>query len=609
MLDQLKAAGMQILAPATNTELIDLLIDGESTPSDLPEGTLVCHILPHYRGNAGFFHLFCESSECLLLKSCYGDGVRYLKAAMPLSESILIELSKAALQAEGIAKSPLSLWAAVTPDGAIYIAKATAINIDHILNIDPQIPRPLMAAEYDYNGSAAVDSLMSRSLFNTVLPECLSFMGAALLKQYPDILHPYFLAFEAKVQSPSQQVLSGRAYMNISGVLSAMKEAKTDRKAFAASFMPWQKIFDKDKPVTPELFSIEFIPMEEVLGFVDTLKQQIESAGGYSFLEENYTEPVIHLTMLQMMLYFIFQEQWLYLARLTGCDKADILRWIYKTRANSPFFTGASLDLPLFFDPVLESHKVSIKPAGKPLSTDELIASLPAFTRLRNKKKILSMLAAAQQVLDTRDTVTALAGEYHKKSRGFIMENASYLKDKGRVESLDEVFMVDKKELRRLVHDTYYAGLRQILEYRQSYQSRIAAQPMPYEMYVGDIRHVPRIIEEQLAKFEAQLFYPCSTYNATELEGEAKAYNGDMTGQICCARAFSLPMLAKIGRPAALITDIAPIFSYVTEFALLYDIPLYSGIRYSELLLAGKQVKLTTETVALVGESDPYALI
>ena len=551
------------------------------------EDGAVIRALPHYQGNRGFFHVFSGTGEVLLLKSCYEDFLRTVARGAEINEDAFGELSRLLQKAESLLKSPHEIWL-LHIKGENYIVDL--FPIENIPQEGPniKIPRPLTAQEYAQSAEGYDDdkTLYSRSFFHTILPDTLSHNMGAFMSKFPDMLASFFLLFDAKVGSPSLKIIDGKAYVNFSAIQKGFKETRIDVTALAQQYMPWQKLFEDGKKAKPSLFLAFHISDEELTDYINETIVGLSSKGEYSFFEADYFAPTANLAMASLMLIFIFQEEWLYFAKLAKLSNQEALKIIYRSREGSVFVKGGTFNLPHDFDPATENCEVTLVPSATPMPVEKMFEGLPFTTKLFNKKKLSALLKRLHLLLDSRDKLLTAAGEYHKKIYTILKKHSEFIKNKKRFCDPADVFLFDMEDVRRLVNDTYYTNFEPMREYRSSLSHRTKAQIMPYEIYEADIPFAGLITEDQMFKELAKKEYTCKSINGKDISGEV--------GEgIFCARIFPLAKLAEFKKPEALITDIAPALSYVTEYALMHDIPLYYGIRHCELLLKGKKVSLS----------------
>lgn len=547
---------------------------------------------PYYAGNEGFFHIRGTSGEILLLKSCYDDFVRVLKKGIKLTQNELAEVSRKLLQIEECTGFCEVYFVMDNMTFQVIYARRAAIEASEGEQVY-MIPRPLTAAEYaqGQDGYSAGDTLFSRSYFNHTAPYPVSYLMESLINRYKDLLNPYFLLFDAKVRSPSAKVINGRLFANITNMLGGLKETRFPAEDFAAQYMPWQKLFTANKQVKAKQFVALHVTDDEIREFMDEVGQQSKYEGAHAIFDADYFNPAINIVMGLMLADNFFNECVNFYSKITGKTKEAVLNDVYKTRQNSFFATGKEMCAPKHFDPACTPHDFQIKPCFKPLEKQAVLNNMSGFARWRKGKKILTLLERIHLILDFRDALYVAGAAFHKKVNNILTEHGAFIAAKKRFKKEEEVFNFDLEDIRRLVNDTYYANMQPVLSYRKSYSCRVKAQEMPYEIYETDIPYAGLIVEEQFEKLFDKKTFDCKSINGKMLEGVAD------NKSIMCGALFGLADIAKFDEVAAVITETAPLSSYLTEYCIVSDTPLYYGVRYTEHLLNGRLLSISPQKI------------
>ncbi len=597
-LEKLAKININVATPASENGS-EYIIDGEPQMFE-QSGALVCHVLPYYRGNSGFYHVFEGPGEAIVLKGVYGDATRVVKKGISLSEARLELLARTLAEADRALEGSFEYWLLIDGDES-YIAKATPCEVATGEKLDSSIPRPMTGSEYSDAMTGNHDTtLFSKSFFYNLFPETVSTFTKELAKSFPEILSPFFLAFDAKVGSPSVICSAQRLYVNISALLPGFNEAKINPALFAEDYMPWQNIFKNVKQAKPELFITSLMDPDEIDEFIATLEKDVLKKGNYAFFDNDYLAPLSSISMMGLLLNFLFQEQVAYIGYLTGFSRQESLEWIYKTRATSFFNEGKTLPLPEYFDPTYEQKEVTVPSGAAFRGKEEILGSISAFKRWRKGKKIMRVLTLSHVTLDARDRLLAASSTFHKAVRNAILHNGEYVTNKKRIKNASELFLFNLQDMRKLVNDTYYSGLAPVLEYRRSLAKRAMAQHMPYEIYEADIPYSGMISEEQVFKAMEADSVPCLSRGDRGGIYTVKSINDAQDGDAVLSRAMTLHNITLLKKPSAVITELAPAFSYITEYCILYDIPLYYGIRYSETVLSDKRIELHSDKLVFV---------
>jgi hypothetical protein len=420
-----------------------------------------------------------------------------------------------------------------------------------------------------------------------------------VLKRYPDVLSGFFLAFDAKMSSPAILNINRSIYTNISSLVGGFKEVRVDALQFASDFMPWQNGLFRSTKAKPDLFITSRMTPKEIGEFIDSIDSDISKNGNFAFFNADYFDPITKIALAGLLLTFLFQEQILCLRALTNLTNMELLEYIYKTRENSFFSNGLTVEMPEDFDPLTESNAVEINPINSSPLEFDLLYKLSRLKKLLSKEKIARVLILIYSTLDLRDKLLMSAVKFHKAVRGAMLNHAEYVKGRKKINRTDDLFLFDIEDIRRLVNDTYYSSLTPTIEYKRSYYFRSAAQIMPYEIYEADIKFSGLIAEETFFKRAEQKSFALKSIFPKDITGKA---DGNLDSEIVCRRAFSLSAISKLNSPQALITEVVPPLSYLNEYCFLKGVPLYYGIRNVEELLKGHTVRLTAGKIYL--ESD-----
>jgi hypothetical protein len=543
-------------------------------------------VYPHYRGNPGFYHILESDGEALLLKGVYGDSVRILKKGITLSQDefisvsrLLFEVKKALLPHTG---ENYMLRLAVC-DGEILVALAESYTWTPRLGPDPYIPRPLTAGEYEGpDNLSGGKTLYSRGFLRSLFPETASPYLQDLAKRFPDILAFYFLAFDIKIPSPSITVLGSRLYANISALLAGFEGARIDPAVFRAGFMPWQGELFKNAADKPKPFLQEKMTPAEITSLLDEISASVKNKGGYALFNDDFYEPLPRICFAAFFFNFLFSEELARLKRLTEFEETELLRAVFISRKSSFFIAGAELEIPEYFDPSFPALTAKFAP-GEAEAAVSLTSRLSPLKRFRRRKKIEEALASLHTALDGRDALLKIAGGYHKTIRKALLEHGGYVKTRKKIYDENQIFLFESSDIRRLVNDSFYSNIEPVLEYKENYMRRCAAQTAAYDIYGEDVKYFGLIAEKQTAKVLEGSNLSCRSYGVPEeIKGVASCLPTE--GEIYCANIASLASLSRLEAPKAVLCDLAAPFSYVTEYCVINKIPLYYAVRFPELL-------------------------
>ncbi|MDR2105406.1 MAG: hypothetical protein LBP51_06605 [Deferribacteraceae bacterium] len=581
--------------------LFDKLSEAGLTSSpDEKRGGKSLAVFPHYRNNPGFYHIFEGEGEAVILKGVYGDNIRIIKRGITLTVDefsilarFLFEVKKALLS---YMKGESYTVQIIIVDGAASVVKIEEYQFTPKTEIDPLIPRPLTVSEYDSLESSVGDkTLFSRGFMGALFPEAASPYLQGLVSRFPDILAVYFLAFDLKLPSPSIISLAGRIYANISALSARYKEAGMNLELFGASYLPRQKELFKQARSKPRLLLAKKMTSQEIAQLLEEIAASVDKRGGYEIFNEDFFEPAFRITFMAIFLNFLFLEGFAYLKALTILDDYELLQAVFLSRKDSSFFMGGkTLEIPEYFDPAAPPVLISFPPPLQ-IEPPSLFTKLTPLKLFTHKKKILQTLATLHTALNGRDALLSAASLFHKTVRNTLLEHGRYMKTRKKIIDEKSVFSFESDDIRRLANDSYYSNIEPVLEYKENYIYRCSAQAAVYDIYKEDIKYMGLIAEKQTDNTADSAKLPCSSLGAVqELKGQAGA-NG---AEIFCSRIPNLSSLSRLKAARAVVTDLAPLFSYVTEYCVINKIPLYYGVRFPELLYA-KHLTLNKEDIAI----------
>jgi hypothetical protein len=528
-----------------------------------------------------------------------------IKQGITIVEPALMSISRNLLKADDILGGYHEVWFFYAPQydmiNVVKVTPSDPLSLRHCVTppsrreaTDYKIPRPLTSQEYKAGQSGLPDkTLFSRAFMQQLFPETLSYMCASVFEKLPDALTTVFTHLDVKVTSPSQKLVNLRPYVNLAAVLSGFYETKQSKYAFTSQFMPWQKVFKDDRAAKPALFLSSRISTQDIAELMDETEKQIND-DNILISDSSYFAPLANIAMLGMTLQLIFAEQLAYFSAHVNLPPDETLRLIYKTRASSFFIKGETLDLPVFFDPTCEVQSITIAPNEKLLDKNVLFGHISGIFKGQKIKKGIHLLEKLHSLLDFRDRLLKISGLFHENTRDAILVHAEHLTKQEILLQIPEIFSFDLGEVQSMLTESFYSDVQAIFDYRESYRLRATAQIMPYEIYEVDIPFAGMISEEQIANAEAQTVFPCHSYNFTE------EISGTSGLDIACRNVFTLAMIPEMAGKKAFITGIAPDFSYITEYCLINDIPLFYGVRHCGIILDGKKVRLKKDSMELI---------
>jgi hypothetical protein len=553
-------------------------------------------VFPHYRGNPGFYHIHEGSGEAIILKGVFGDHIRIIKKGLTLTEDEFSRMARFLFEVKKVLAACAGenyMLGILSTEGECYVVKAEEYPFTPKLEVDPYIPRPLTAAEYDISENGGGKTLYSKGFLSAIFPEIASPYLLDIAKRFPDILACYFLPFNLKIPSPSVSAMASRLYTNISALSAGFIGAGISPAIFRRSYFPWQKDIFSEKLGKPKPFLLKKITPAEITSFLDDIRANVKNRSAHAIFNDDFYEPLTHISFIAFFLNFLFYEGFEYLKSLTELEETELLREIFLSRKSSFFITGEKLEIPEYFDPASPILNVEFSPV--PADEPSLFSKLSAFKRSLRKEKSSCALTMLHAALDGRDALLKICAEFHKMVRNTLLEHGRYIKNRKKINDENQVFLFESNDIRRLVNDSYYSNIEPTLEYKENYVRRCAAQAAVYEIYDEDLRYFGLIAEKQTAKAMESEKLSCLSIGA---EGVVNGTEDFSDGKIFCSKILSLASLARLKAPKALICDVAPFFSYTAEYCVIHKIPLYYGVRFPEIL-SRKELALNKEDITI----------
>lgn len=167
---------------------------------------------------------------------------------------------------------------------------------------------------------------------------------------------------------------------------------------------------------------------------------------------------------------------------------------------------------------------------------------------------------------------------------------------KGKLDKKEDIFFLDHDEIRRLNNDTLFGETKELIYFRKWRNKRYSTQLMPPEIYGYDLSDTAHIAEDMIIRHkETESF---SVYALNQINCKGKVVSdlnlNDYNDKIIAA--YNLPITKLMNYKNAkgmILENISPL-SYACEFAILNNIPLWTGIRFSSLFLKNIAVENNT---------------
>ncbi len=270
-----------------------------------------------------------------------------------------------------------------------------------------------------------------------------------------------------------------------------------------------------------------------------------------------------------------------------------VLNAVYKTRENSIFYKDDEMIMPDYLDFSSETASVLF---NMEKNTDKLkmyLKKLPFFTR---KSKLKKAVKNMHRLLDMRDELYLTAASFVVNTKKALLKAGELGAAKGKIDNINDIFLLDHDEIRRLYHDTLFGETKELVYFRKCRNKRYAAQLMPPEIYAYDLSDTAHIAEDMIIRYKNTKQFAVYGLNRINCEGkvETDLNLNDYTDKIIAAYNLPFTKLKNYKNAKGMILENVTPLSYACEFAVLNNIPLWTGIRFAPLFLKNIAVEKNT---------------
>lgn len=585
------------------SEIKDKLINaGLKFYTDEIDGAeLKCY--PHYNNNFGFFLVEVNDTKTILLKGMHSDNTRYIKGRPDIDNNQWAEISDTLAKAERLSGSYLEITLILT-DSECYIK-----DIKHIENIktlsekrDYQIPRPLASNEYSEPKNRIYDEeiILSSGFFGYMFPNVLSTFTSSIFEEIADILNPIFVSCNLKTSSPTVVNLYGRLYINMTGYEAMMKTIGLNKSLYRSMFSP--HLYMKMKKYKKAGIMKYYFPIQydEIYELVTDIKTNVENMSLNSFTEKSFLDYFVKMSVVYEYITIMLTE---YTSKLLTYfkDISQILNAVFKSRENSIFYSSDEYELPEFLDFSSDIVKVAFNVEKGDTNIKKHIKNVSIFKRGKVKK----IISKIHSLLDMRDELYLTTSEFIKKTREGLINTGKYAVNKGTISNVEDIFFMEYDEVRRVSSNSFYTDIKELINFRKWRNMRYSAQNVPPEIYGYDLSDTPYIAEEMVMKFLNQE-EPFNCYGLNNIACSGTVTNNleesDYSNKIISAYNISIPKIKNyVNSSGMLIENIYP-YSLAVEYAVLNNIPLWTGVRYSSEILNNISVKIENSKLVKVDE-------
>lgn len=587
ILEKLKSAGLNVAS-------------GSENPA------VTYNSAPHYRGNYGFNTVTSDGFTGITVKGVYKDFLRVINGACHLSDNDWNETVKALNTAESTIKSPLEISFFVD-SGICFIQSAEICEkpfFDHGKDIrDYMIPRPLTGVEYVLPSSKLYDEsvMVSGGFFAEYFPRVLSPFAESVFSKIPDILNPLFVSCNLKTSSPSTLSVYNNLYINMTLYEKILKAIGLGNTSFRLKYAPQLYLKQQDKhkmgSLNKSYFPVEDVEIEDIIAEMERTVVNINAA---SLIEESFFEYPVQFTIAYEYLDIQFQNALSILLK-TFPSVSDALTAVFKTRENSIFYSGEK-KVARYLDFISDSVTVNFNLENNHEPIAKYVDGLPFFKWFKHGGQIKKTIKHLHKLLDIRDKLYLALSEYIFKSRTALLQIGDIAVSKGKADIKEDIFYFEYEDAKRVYNDSFFGDAAQSVTFRRSQLWRYAAQAIPPEIYGADFEKSAQISEKMIVKaLELAEFEPLVLHKGVAEGSVTKDLTKtDYKNVIIAAKSLYPADLLRYETAAGFILENASPFGFASEYAILKDIPLYTGIRFAPLVLDGAKVKIDGNKISKI---------
>ena len=559
-----------------------------------------------YKSNNAFYYLKFSSFEAVMLKGIYKNFYRVISGSDDiLDSSDLSRICKVINTLEDINLVDISIDFIIANNKVFIksISKIDELNsLDYDLK-DLSILEPYTTAECEISDRFYLDgeTILSNSFVDDYFPDTISPLTTSILEQNPDILYPLFISAGLKTVSPSVVTVFNTPYITLQNYEKSLNYIGINSYQFRLNYQT--PLYLQSKSKTSKLKRSLFPDLIEEIGeILDELQHKSKSTNVLAikddFLFNTYIKVFIIHTFLVVELLSAFND----LLELST-DRNKLLKLIYKTRKENLFSKTCDTDVFTFFDFLSKKIKSNSSINNYEASDfDILMKELKIKHSLFASKKIKTLVERIHKLLDMRDdftiTLSNLMG-YMKTSLEKFFKN--HLKE-GFINSTDGFYYLDYDDITKLFNGNYYGDLFNAITFKRNQYYRFSTLFKPKEIYVKDILTV-----NETNKYISNAILKNKIIDVLSLND--KDSSGVITtdlnldsykGMIIHFSKVSVFDLNKYKDAEGFVFDSIPLYSPIVEFALLNDIPIFSGLRYASRILDGKETVIKSNKLKIL---------
>ncbi len=551
-------------------------------------------IYPHYHNNFGFFTAVIDNIRFIILKGQYSDNIRYITGRPDLNNAEINTLLDTIFKAERVAKSPLEMDVFLTDDEC-FIKNAVGVKETFKDDMrDYTIPRPLAASEYGESKSRIYDEevILSNGYFSSFFPQVCSHFTISIFNDLLDILNPLFASCNLKTSSPSVVPVDGRIYINMTAFEKMMHTIGLNKSLYRRVFSPnlfLKMSISKLDKLNSSFFPVTFGEIDEVL---KELKNSVSKVNINNIAEKSFYDLPVQFAIIYEYITIEFINNLSVLLKKFP-NISIVLNAVYKTRENSIFYKDDEMIMPDYLD--FSSNIASVKFNMKK-NTDKVKMYMKKLSFFTRKSKLKKAVTNMHKLLDMRDELFLTASSFIVNAQKALLKTGELGVTKGKIDKKEDIFFLDHDEIRRLYYDTLFGETKEIVYFRKWRNKRYTAQLMPPEIYAYDLSDTAHIAEDMIIRYKDTKSFAVYGLNRINCEGrvETDLNLDDYTDKIIAAYNLSFTKLINYKNAKGMVLENVTPLSYACEFAVLNNIPLWTGVRFAPLFLKNIAVEKNT---------------
>lgn len=542
-----------------------------------------------YFDNFGYHYVKYKENSILLLKGVYKDFIRIIKGEKFLTESEFTKLSEFLSDIE---KKIGKTFSAKVVKGERELIELKLVDSFEKLSIRDRlyVNNPLTKVEYSISkdGNADYNNLYFSSIFKDIFPNTVTTLTASFLNSIPEVLSVIFSHANFRVYSPSLKLLSGKVYGSFSTYNMAFESLNSTDSLLKLNYSQFRYLKDKKRRLKTPKISILEISEDEVREFIREAEEKVAGIDENYIFEPDFLEYISILFLASQMVFLNFIEQFMKIYdEVENLDNA--LRLIYKTREESLFFSKGEIAVPESFDLQSDILKMSIFCGEKPLSINEEVKKYSKLNIFK-RKRLEGIVTEIHKTLRLRDELSLASVKVFSKVKNVINNLSNKLLNESKIKHNDTIYYLEYNDLKNILNDNYYGNIQFTYFFKKWQTERYKMQILPYEIFEKDIPDVENIVKGIINKL----------LNQKEFDILSFFHKDDLCGDLTNFQIYENLTFLKYNSKKPIITDNISLLSYAMEYAAINDIPVYSGIRYPELILNGRKFKINKSKLSII---------